>query len=131
MAKFIKGNKNLRNNKKIMYNGKEIKEIEINNYKIIKQQGYNIFEFTFEEASSVIINLANGGAPIKQYDSEYDTDWGDGNINKEISHTYNVNPGDKFVLKTKYSIYSPALDGKFKIRCLNIDHNMKNANNFF
>ena len=97
-------------------------------YSLDNLEHFNIFEIEANSTNGMSLTLYEN--PEHSGDiTAYATDWGDGTINNESSHTYS-NPGS-YTIKTKLQSGSNALANNNIIECKNIRNDITNMESFF
>lgn len=132
---------NLENIKSIYCNGVEISTVYLNNdtlyqNSIIIDPEYNYFTFDTSLSNSYYVKLANYRAGDTTEWNGY-TNWGDGTIDKELSHWYS---GEGiYTVKTKWMLSYPSGDSysihgetsRKLVACDNININISDMTNIF
>lgn len=119
--KYIVNGTDIRENKGIRLGEQRLEKFNFNDEVIHEYGNYNIYEINIT-TDNTLIELYMLNSSNKLSISEYDTNWGDGVVDKNISHTYNIGT---YIIKTKYKVK----DYVTKIK--NIMYNLTNYNSVF
>lgn len=121
---------NLKNIKDIYCNGKRIKAIHVNNKVVYLSNeinpSYNYLVFNISSMGNEVILSSNRRGDTTNWNGL--TDWGDGTVNSELTHTYT--DYGFYTVKTKL-MPEDNNTKKLLIECKNVNKNITDAHNLF